>query len=160
MNKLIDLKLKKLKEFQEIYPSSHVGGSIGLMLRGIDLKRDLSPSDLDITIDEDYNIANEPFLNSSNNNDSDFDFSCKRYNEDGLYVKLDIRINPEPSFDVIEYNENLYNVSKLRDILFWKRKYALKGFKKHGLDLITIQTGNRPSETLPPIQDLYTDLPF
>ena len=49
------LKLLALKEFQGKYPTSHVGGSIGLMLRGIDLKRDLLTSDLDITIDE-YNF--------------------------------------------------------------------------------------------------------
>ncbi len=32
MNRLIKLKLETLKEFQEKYPTSHVGGSIGLFV--------------------------------------------------------------------------------------------------------------------------------
>jgi hypothetical protein len=42
-------KLQILREFQTKYPDSHVGGSIGLYLHGIDLKRDISRTDLDIT---------------------------------------------------------------------------------------------------------------
>lgn len=140
-------QLKVLKEFQEKHPTSHVGGSIGLMLRGVDLKRDFNASDLDITID-DYlpaEIELDNLVLRSDNND--FDFCVKWVDEIGNYTKMDIRITPEPSFDVINYNGVDYNVSKLRDILFWKKKYADKGVKKHIKDLITIEMGVRPTDT-------------
>ena len=48
----INQKLEAVKDFQIKYPTSHVGGSVGLFIRGIDVKRSLNNSDLDITIDE------------------------------------------------------------------------------------------------------------
>ena len=51
MANLMQLKLDFLREFQSNYPKSHVGGSIGLMLHGVDLKRDLNLSDLDIVME-------------------------------------------------------------------------------------------------------------
>lgn len=158
MNRQLELILNTLKTFQDKYPTSHVGGSIGLMIRGVDLKRDLYASDLDITIDEfDFKKDSEDLEDRSDNND--FDFSLKKMYDDGHYVKIDIRVTPEPSFDVVEFNGCNYNVSKLRDILFWKNKYSQKGVKKHEDDLITIKTGVRPVELIP---ELIPDdvLPF
>lgn len=154
------LKLKALKEFQDNYPTSHVGGSIGLMIRGIDLKRDLFNSDLDITIDE-YDLSKNTIDAIEQRSDTnDFDYAIKKVYANGeAYVKIDIRVCPEPSFDIIEFNGVNYNVSKLRDILFWKKKYANKGVKKHEYDLIAIETGVRPLE---PVVEPNTndDLPF
>ena len=88
----------------------------------------------------------------------DFDFGYRIYHTDNFYTKIDIRITPEPSFDVIEFNGYNYNVSKLRDILFWKQKYANKGVLKHQNDLIAIKTGVRPLEPVATIED--DGLPF
>lgn len=153
------LKLRALKEFQDLYPTSHVGGSIGLMIRGVDLKRDMIKSDLDITIDE-YEFKADDLPNMEERSDTcDFDFSLKKCYADGqLYVKIDIRVTPEPSFDVIDFNGVNYNVSKLRDILFWKNKYARKGVKKHENDLIAIETGVRPLD--PIVEPELDGLPF
>jgi hypothetical protein len=145
MNNLLTLKLKTLKEFQEKYPTSHVGGSIGLYLRGIDLKRDLSKSDLDITIDELIEETDSFYLLDSSSDD--FDYTIKKHTDSGSYIKMDIRICPEPSFDVIYFEGAYYNVSKYRDIIFWKTKYANKDISKHKDDLETIKTGVRPLET-------------
>jgi len=41
---ILDLQLETIREFQEKYPKSHVGGSFGLFLLGYDLKRDMSES--------------------------------------------------------------------------------------------------------------------
>jgi hypothetical protein len=143
MNKLLTLKLEALKEFQTLYPTSHVGGSIGLMLRGVNLKRDLTSSDLDITIDEfDIQLDNQGLEPRSDSND--FDFSLKKNHESGHYTKIDIRISTEPSFDVVKYKGVEYNVSKIRDIIFWKSKYAKKGVTKHIYDIIVMAGGNRP----------------
>ena len=148
MNNLLTLKLKTLKEFQEKYPTSHVGGSIGLYLRGIDLKRDLSKSDLDITIDELIEETDSFYLLDSSSDD--FDYTIEKHTDNGSCIKMDIRICPEPSFDVIEFEGVNYNVSKYRDIIYWKTKYANKDTQKHKDDLETIKTGVRPLETSRP----------
>lgn len=146
MNKLIIQKLEVVKQFQNKYTESHIGGSIGLMLLGIDLKRDLSKSDLDITCSE--NISKEDIINDYDERSdvSDFDYAIEKRFENGSYLKIDIRISPEPSFDVVNFNGTNYNVSKLKNILFWKKKYSDKGVLKHTNDLITIETGVRPKE--------------
>jgi hypothetical protein len=155
MSKPIESKLKTLREFQVKHPTAHVGGSIGLFLRGIDLKRDLAKSDLDITVDEfDLRISTEYEERSDNN---DFDFSVKDMISESVYVKIDIRISPEPSYDVVVFDGNSYNVSKVKDILWWKQKYADKGVDKHRDDLITIKTGIRPEVKETSFSD---DLPF
>jgi len=156
MNVMIKHKLDTILEFQSKYPTSHVGGSIGLMIRGIDLKRPLFSSDLDITTD--VFDANESSELEGRSDANDFDYALKRNHEDGRYTKLDIRVNPEPSFDVIEYDGNKYNVSKLRDILFWKKKYADKGVLKHQDDLVTIETGVRPDRVVE--VSIFDELPF
>lgn len=144
MYKIIQHKLETLFEFQQLYPNSHVGGSIGLYIRGVDLKRNLYDSDLDITSDSFDVDKHDDLIGRSDNND--FDYALKKWHDDGYYTKIDIRISPEPSFDIIEFEGKNYNVSKLKDILFWKKKYADKGVKKHQDDLITIETGVRPSQ--------------
>ena len=143
-NNLMNLKLETLKEFQDKYPKAHVGGSIGLFLRGIDLLRDLKDSDLDITVDEfDCDTSSTEYLRRSDGND--FDHAIKKYT--GVYyVKIDIRICPEPSFDEIAFDGVKYNVSKYEDIIFWKTKYAEKGIRKHIKDLEVIATRIRTTE--------------
>lgn len=156
-NKFTRLKLEFLRDFQQQHPTSHVGGSMGLFLRGIDLKRDLTYSDLDITIDE-MNVE-ETLKYESRSDNNDFDFSLKYDFPKNYYIKFDVRINPEPSFEIVEFDGYMYNVSKLRDILFWKQKYSNKGVQKHTNDLITIATGVRPIEEW--INNILTDdIPF
>jgi len=153
---MMESKLSIIRQFQDEHPTSHVGGSIGLYLRGIDLKRDLSKSDLDITIDYFNDIPIGFDLIKETSDANDFDLCLKKNG-----VKIDLRINPEPSFDVIIFQEKQYNVSKLRDIIFWKEKYHKKGYSKHKNDLIVINGGERPIEKQDstPLYDL-DDLPF
>lgn len=128
------MRLNVIKSFQNKFPQAHVGGSIGLMLHGIDLKRDLSNSDIDMTVDDYIPEINEPSDYSYNPSSKDFDYQYISGKKDD-YIKMDIRVNPEPGFEIINYNGINYQVSKLRDILFWKRKYAKKGIQKHIDDL-------------------------
>lgn len=136
--------LSVIKGFQDKYPTAHVGGSIGLFLRGIDLKRELGKSDIDMTIDfipSDFHVDN---LEESSEK-HDFSNTFRAWDKDGRYIKVDLRESPEPSFDVINFEGVDYNVSKLRDIIWWKTKYANKGIEKHKHDLIVINGGERPS---------------
>jgi hypothetical protein len=147
MNGIIELKLKVFREFQLANPTAHLGGSLGLMIRGVDLLRGLSQSDLDVTVDEYDRSSLEKDALELSSDFNDFDFCTRKPVQDnGNYVKMDIRVTPEPSYDKIEFEGFEYNVSKLRDILFWKKKYAQKGVLKHVNDLIAIETGVRPSD--------------
>jgi hypothetical protein len=152
--------LETLKDFQDKHPNSHVGGSIGLMLRGVDLKRDLSKSDLDITIDEFCFDGAELADYEERSDRSDFDYAIKRNVGAVHYVKIDIRVCPEPSFDVVNYEGVDYNVSRLVDIIYWKKKYADKGVKKHIYDLEVIITGIRTAEAFIDTDIDMSELPF
>jgi hypothetical protein len=151
---LIELKLEAIREFQKKHPTAHVGGSFGLMLRGVNLQRDLSESDVDMTMFEEFTIT-PPTSAKRYGSSNDFDYIELVHTSVGDFVKIDVRVNPEPSFDVIEYQGHMYNVSKLRDILFWKQKYADKGVEKHIADLRTLRTGVRNTDT-----NDFDDLPF
>ena len=144
MEDLIQLKLEYISEFQQKYPNSHVGGSIGLFLHKIDLKRDLEESDIDITTDRFdknnlsklHNVRKPSSGSTDEKGKNDFDFAFTYYYPDKkTSIKIDICVNPAPSFDVVEFGYHYYNVSKLEDILFWKEKYAKKGIQKHIKDL-------------------------
>lgn len=159
---MIEGKLKVFKIFQDLNSKAHLGGSVGLFLHGIDLKRDLTKSDLDITtnvkiLDNDiiFNKDIEPITSSP----TDFDYVL-RYNFSGyVYLKIEVRVSPEPSFTVINYKGVDYNVSLLKNIIFWKTKYAEKDVQKHIDDLIVINGGERPVVTESNYLD-EDDLPF
>jgi len=153
-------KLQMLREFQAKYQDSHVGGSVGLYLWGIDLQRDISRTDLDLTvpdwIDE---LSTTKGYREAPSDVSDFDYSIMNKSKDYYFCcKMEIRVCPEPSFTVIEDEGYSYNVSLLSNILFWKKKYARKGVQKHIDDLITIETGVRPEPKKLVLSGL--DLPF
>lgn len=152
MNFKIKEKLDTILEFQKDYPKSHIGGSIGLMIRGIDLQRDLTKSDLDITTNE-FNPNQEKYEEISDGND--FNFAVKKILSPSDYIKIDIRISNE-DFDVIEYEGNTYNVTKLETILKFKEDYASKGYKKHFFDLCVIKYGKRPIGAI--IDDSNSDI--
>lgn len=137
-------KLEMLREFQAKYPDSHVGGSVGLYLQGIDLQRDISKTDLDITV-PDFIEELKGAWDENPSDASDFDYVKMHKSKDNYFCcKIEVRVCPEPSYTTVEFEGHTYNVSLLSNILFWKRKYARKGVQKHIDDLITIETGVRP----------------
>jgi hypothetical protein len=158
----IEKYLEAIKAFQERFPTAHVGGSIGLFLHGVDLKRSLGQSDIDMTIDETPKIDLQIAAYEESSEGSDFDGNFRINMVDNKYIKMEIRVNPEPSFDVINYKGIDYNVSKKRDIIFWKTKYAKNGHPKHIDDLIVINGGERPEPKSKPIEanEVWDDLPF
>lgn len=154
----MELKLETLRKFQKKYPTSHVGGSIGLLMQGIELPRDLSKSDLDVVVDEFFSTEEALKEYRERSDTTDFDLNIEADHKGGWYTKIDVRITPEPSFTKIFYNGFNYNVSLLRNILFWKRKYAAKGVKKHINDIYFIENGTLNPEPVTINSD--DDLPF
>lgn len=157
MNINLHFRLKTLQDFQKKHPLSHVGGSVSLYLRGINLDRDLSNTDLDIVIPYDLS-ENEQKEYECRSDGNDFDYAVKVNCNEGNYVKIDIRVCPEPNFDVVYFEGFKYNVSLLKDVIHWKRTYAKKGVTKHINDLALI-TGEYKKVIEPKI-DLEDDLPF
>lgn len=156
-------KLKVVKMFQDKYPNTHVGGSLGLFLHGIDLKRDLNKSDIDLTSADDIQLVfcleNITDLVESSR-PGDFNFAFRFNHSQTVYTKIDVRITPEPSFEVINYDGIDYNVSKVRDIIFWKKKYADNNVQKHIDDLIVINGGERPELIACTAYNSNDDFPF
>lgn len=146
MIKLLDLKLKTIRDFQEKHPTSHVGGSFGLFLLGYDLQRDLSYSDLDLICPffDEGNYRNEKDIKETSDSN---DFNFKFVRDFGtVFVKHDIRIDKTQEFQIVTYEGEKYNVSLFENILKYKKDYAEKGVFKHEADIVAIETGTRPTE--------------
>lgn len=161
--KLID-KLKLIRDFQQRFPGSHVGGSIGLFLLGIDLKRSLDRSDVDMTIQTPLDLSQSLGIENTeeSSNPEDFDYQFRHYPDGGdSYTKIDINISPDKGSTNVVYMGDLYRVSLKEDILFYKNLYAEKGIQKHIDDLITIETGIRPEvKEVAVTASEIDDLPF
>lgn len=154
MTLLLTEKLKFLKEFQEEWPESHIGGSMGLYLHRIILPRlenKWNSCDLDIVLPK---YKGNEYINYESSS-KDFDHYFRK---DG--IKIEIRISPEPQFVVLYYNKIQYNVSKLSDILYWKNKYAQKGVDKHIQDLKYISNLGLYDFKEPKPKQIIDDLPY
>lgn len=159
--KLID-KLKLVRDFQQRFPGSHVGGSIGLFLHGIDLQRSLDKSDVDMTIQTPIDPSQPLGIENTeeSSHPEDFDYQFRHYPDgNSAYTKIDINVLPDKQSINIVYKADLYRVSLKEDILYYKKLYAEKGNQKHIDDLITIETGIRP-EVKEVVMSETDDLPF
>jgi hypothetical protein len=141
-----NLKLDAVKIVQTKYPTFHVGGSIGLFLHGIRLKRwvNSKSSDIDMVApyfilpefnsasDDDDDVDSE--YNDSKKSGNDFDETFILYGEFGS-AKIDYRIDPHQRYEIIEYKGFRYKVSPLMTIIDAKMKYAMNGQRKHAQDI-------------------------
>lgn len=108
------------------YPNSHIGGSFGLFLHGLDLGRTIK--DLDICLKSDPGtIPNDKFNPGSFN---DFDYSIE-WNG----IKIDVIIAPDQKWSFIEYGGYNYRVTDFNIIHKYKRNYCEKGVEKHCKDV-------------------------
>jgi hypothetical protein len=118
--------LEIIKRIQTKYPTSHVGGSIGLTLRGYDLKRDLTKSDIDICV-TDY-VETPKNANELHPSGNDFDFTVEM---NGIKICV---VNDNQLYDVIDG----INVTNFDTIIHYKIDYHLKGYVKHTNDLLNM----------------------
>jgi hypothetical protein len=138
------LNLETIKELQERYPIFHVGGSAGLFLHGIRLKRwekANTSSDLDL-IAPYYILVEDPEGDVGMVEHLDAKASANDFDETFLYdgVKVDLRIDPKQRYEYITYQGFRYKVSNLFTILEAKMRYALNGQGKHKADLMEMMT--------------------
>lgn len=139
----LDKRLEIYKAIESVHPGCHIGGSIGLLLHGIDLGRTFVDSDIDIC--------------SFKPNGKEFKDLQKRYSEIGLAsstdidevsyrseieengikkrIKIEYKYDRTQDFNLIKYKGVTYKVTKSETILGWKVLFASRGSKKHREDL-------------------------
>jgi len=141
----IEDKLSILREIQDKYPLSHVGGSIGLMLYGIDLKRDLSASDMDITcpfLIDVGTIDRSQDSSMASDFDETFDVQSKEtvlsngiiVDKDGLLVSTD-DIDPRVKYGSMNWNELQELQRKVGKIAPLEIAAPLKDFDTSGMEV-------------------------
>jgi hypothetical protein len=152
-----NINLEFIKEIQTKFPHFHVGGSAGLFLQGLKLKRlETNPShDLDVcspyysnilsefvnlaekkkTQVEDFFEEEDKYLEETWGSGNDFD-ECVTLNYQGKRIVIDLKIDPSQKYRIVEYKGFKYKVTPWEIILEAKIKYAQKkGGSKHRKDL-------------------------
>lgn len=134
--------LKTLQEFQEQYPNSQVGGSVGLWLLGYELDRDLSNSDLDIICEEYVPIeGTNPFFVTPemfakrNKSEGPVQFEATEA-RNGVLIEINSIKEEEPI--EIKYEGVVYKVSPFENILKYKIRYASNDHQKHFQDIVNL----------------------
>lgn len=146
----IDKVLEIINRLQKKYPRLHVGGSIGLLLHGIDLGR-TKYKDIDFCTDADLfdSIMDKNWISGN-----DFDYK-KTVNG----IDYEIRIDGSQTFVAKAFKGKYYNVSELKTIVMYKESYMNKGYQKHKDDLkIIYQHIGEP--VVNALSDTFDDLPF
>ena len=68
----------------------------------------------------------------------DFDYQYEANIPDvGTFV-IDIKIDPKAKWEIVTYNNVMYRVAPVHEILYYKAKYAKKGNIKHINDIKNI----------------------
>ena len=143
-------KLEVLKQFQCNYPESVLGGSIGLFLHGVGLKRDLTMSDLDFCMPDCSKLINdklkeEKIAQDKEMSGSDFRYKVNlKHKTESYYTKVEVS-ERDCNFVYKTYKGFTYKLQPLLDIFLWKAHYAFKGIPKHKEDLQEIIYSKFPS---------------
>gem|GEM_PF-5818202 len=111
-----------------------IGGSIALMIYGIDLKRSLLKSDMDFT-KPDIDGVDIKKAKKVRSQSADFDY-CFEHNG----FKMELAINPEIKSEVVLFNRQPYRVVLIEHIIEFKERYIERnGDTKHINDLKLIK---------------------
>lgn len=142
-------RLTLIRKIQKEIPSSHVGGSIGLFLHGIDLGRNFIDSDLDLALShptcnflsiENVKSDKERFYQKDKTK------SCIEIDEIDYFadvnelnnqceIKVEFKYDKTQTYKTIEFEGHSYRVTSKKTILGWKVLFASRGSKKHIDDL-------------------------
>lgn len=111
-----------VKDIQEKYPESCVGGSVGLFLHQMNILIPTPPlGDIDIISKTEIRLDNSEI--DSKNKSSDFNYSM--FLNNNLSVKIDVKIQEGLEYDIITFNNFDFKVCKLYIILKYIYKYAI-----------------------------------
>lgn len=152
-----NLNLELVRAIQKQYPMFHVGGSTGLFLHGVRLKRwfDKSTSDLDF-ISPYFVLPESKLVLNDNGKEVDINYldakaSGNDFDETFIVdgVKVDYRIDPKQRYEIIEHDGFKYKVSNLMTILEAKMRYAqTPSGQKHRDDITEMVRSRKAGSTL------------
>lgn len=153
VNMIKNLHIKELHQLQSQFPDVIIAGSAALFLHGIKLKRwQKAYSDIDIIIPYYINLSmfsgrsfsyerditildviKNPGYGSSPNG---FDYTGKLAltKEKSYITPIDIKIDNKTEYEIVDYQEEKFKVSKLEDIIKAKIEFGV-GNQKHIKDL-------------------------
>lgn len=146
------MSLETVIKLQTNYPTIHVGGSVGLFLHGIKLKRWCSSDyvpDLDITVPYFVSMEQDELFEESEPDEDEAyrsDFAA-HFSYDG--VSVDLNIDPKQRWEYIEYKGFKIKVTAIENIIACKMKYALKGKKKHKDDIYEMVGKDKKRKAMP-----------
>ena len=152
-----NLNLDLIKDIQTQYPMFHVGGSAGLFLHGIRLKRwssRTSHSDIDLVAP--YFVLPDGKIGDNDIEYLDAKASGNDFDETFIVdgVKVDYRIDPKQRYELIEYNGYKYKVSNVLTILEAKLKYALTpNGQKHKHDILEMIGAKKNNKSITSLLD-------
>ncbi len=141
------LNLDQVRKIQEKFPLLHVGGSAGLFLHGVRLKR-MQNGEHDLDLIAPYfmlyeNVEGITFQhNDPKSSGNDFDQTFTMTTDEGT-VKVDVRIDPKQAYEIVKYNGFDYKVSKLEVIWEAKMRYTAYNNTKHKEDLYDAMGTNK-----------------
>jgi len=141
-------RLELIREIQRVIPSAHVGGSIGLLLQGIDLGRDFTDSDIDFSISKpsgdffpiidvkrgDRFYQKKITMSSTEMDEADYFTDITNPKNPGD-IKVEFKYDRTQSYDSVKYNGHTYRVTHKNIIIGWKVLFASRNSKKHMEDL-------------------------
>jgi hypothetical protein len=134
------MPLATVKSLQQRYPLTHIGGSVGLFLHGVRLRRWATNGIADIDIVTPYFILFESFEDEKDEYEVGYIDGKKSGNDfDETFLinslKVDCRIDPKQRYVIIEHEGFKYKVSTFETIMAAKMKYAVAGVQKHKDDI-------------------------
>lgn len=129
----VEQKLELVRSLQNKYPDLYLGGSLALLMYGIDLRRDgRDIGDLDFNkIRDEIDLVPGATNRYEDDMEGDKDSIEMTYRLEYKGESIDIEINKFCDCEYIGYKGNEYKVASIHTILGKKFKYALKGTQKH-----------------------------
>lgn len=163
--------LDVLRELQKNYQII-VGGSCALYLYGLPLDRvnSLKTPDFDIVMPfyqkihtstlsgEGENTIDEIEEFDGKSSGNDFDRTFLLNTCDDRFFKLDVKVDPKASYNIVTHNGHKYKVAELLDIIEAKCRYANKGNNKHKEDLYKLLGFDKKILEKNTSQNISTDL--
>lgn len=129
--------LDKLNKIIQYLPeNSIITGGLGLSLHGINLKRSIGDIDIILPYFSPITLGDPLPVEHSSGNDFDYQYKVS-IPEVGICI-IDMKINPKAKWEIVTYQNMIFKVAPICDILYYKAKYAMKGNIKHINDIKNI----------------------
>lgn len=127
-------KIDLVYRLQDKYPTIHVGGSLSLYLRGLDIMSEKADIDLCST-DDIPSLKEKAIINNVYSSfPQDFDYTLEHKD-----IKIEVKIDKKQTWDNIQYEGRWFRCTDVKVILKYKKQYLKKGYEKHREGILVIQ---------------------